>query len=659
MPSDYRSLHAVPLSRVKPAGWLRGQLQRQRDGLTGHLEVAGFPFNTEGWRAENLPVSDIVGKSWWPYEQVAYWVDGMTRCGHLLGDDALVAKARRQTLFVLDHPDRDGYLGPDCLKGPMGDRYFHCNRWPHAVLFRALLAEYGATGRRAILRALARHYLGGGGDHSLGRNVLNVEIMVELHHLTRDARLLHAAESAYEAYQARYPDHDTALPRMLGDDPPRDHGVNYNEHAKLAAILYGATGRRRYLAASRNAFAKLARDHELAGGVPSSTEHLRGISSTAGYEICNIADYSWSLGHMLMLTGDAAYADTIERAVFNAAPGAVTKDFTALQYFSSANQVVADRRSNHHLHGTGSMHVSYRPRPGTECCPGNINRVFPNYAARMWMTDRNGGIAAVLHGPGEYRGPAGADRTPVRIVSDTDYPFRETLRFRFTCRTPVRFRFSFRIPGWCANASATLNGRPLKRRLAPATFASVTRTFRTGDELVLSLPMTVRIREWPEDGLSIERGPLVFALPVPARMRRDRTDPHASDAFPAWNLYPNGRWNVGIRKDAALVVREHPIGDNPWDPAQPPVTLELAGRSLPGWRLQTRKQIRRHTRDGVRIEQGPFIFTPPLPGPGARKRQGKRDLALTLVPYGSTLLRVAVFPRIGGDSPPARHTAVA
>ena len=80
-------------------GWLRRMLELQRHGLTGHLEVAGYPFNTHLWAGANIPIRS--GASWWPYEQTAYWVDGLTRCGHYLNDPELLAKSRQQIDYVL------------------------------------------------------------------------------------------------------------------------------------------------------------------------------------------------------------------------------------------------------------------------------------------------------------------------------------------------------------------------------------------------------------------------------------------------------------------------------------------------------------------------------------------------------------------------------
>ncbi len=64
---SYASLCELPLSAITPQGWLRCYLEKQRDGLTGHLEVAGFPFNSEGWAADC--VDAIHGDGWWPYSK--------------------------------------------------------------------------------------------------------------------------------------------------------------------------------------------------------------------------------------------------------------------------------------------------------------------------------------------------------------------------------------------------------------------------------------------------------------------------------------------------------------------------------------------------------------------------------------------------------------
>lgn len=38
-------------TQITPEDWLKELLSRQRDGLTGNIEVAGYPYNTSMWAA--------------------------------------------------------------------------------------------------------------------------------------------------------------------------------------------------------------------------------------------------------------------------------------------------------------------------------------------------------------------------------------------------------------------------------------------------------------------------------------------------------------------------------------------------------------------------------------------------------------------------------
>lgn len=107
---------------------------------------------------------------------------------------------------------------------------------------------------------------------------------------------------------------------------------------------------------------------------------------------------------MLMATGDVKWADKMESAVYNAALGAINKDFKALQYFSSPNQLLATEKSSMAPYGEeGLSRQAYRPGFDVECCSGNVHRMFPNYISRMWMNGDEHEIVAALYGPSEYR----------------------------------------------------------------------------------------------------------------------------------------------------------------------------------------------------------------------------------------------------------------
>ena len=380
----YGQFKSIPANAITPKGWLRQYLIVQKNGLTGHLENAGYPFNTVGWAADSIPGNKSIEK-WWPYEQNAYWVDGMMRCGLLLNDTFLLNKARKSIYYVLAHPDSTGFLGPKFLKpNDEGDR------WVYVVFFRAWMAEYEATHNPAILAAIKKHYLGDRFPHTGIRESINAEIVLWAYAESKDTALLNFAKEIYKNSNELNKNSMVSDVAFLKDDIAVEHGVTYLEKSKLGAILYLSTGDSTYLKPSIAAFKKLDKYHMLIDGVNVSSEHIQIPTTQESHEICDISDYTWNISYLLKATGDAAYADKIERAAFNAAPGSVTKDFKALQYFSAPNQVIASRKS-FIRDGGGSMR--YAPNPGTECCPGNVNRMMPNFAINAWMTDGKGGLA--------------------------------------------------------------------------------------------------------------------------------------------------------------------------------------------------------------------------------------------------------------------------
>ena len=648
----FAKFYEVPLSDIQPEGWLRVYLEKQRDGLTGHLEAAGFPFDTPGWAAPRV-AHHARYSGWWPYEQTGYWVDGIIRCGHLLRDEFLTAKALRSIDYVLENADEDGYLGPDFMKDPADN-----NRWPHAVFFRALMAHESAARDARVVPALLKHYLSGTAPHTFWRNVCNVEVVLWAYERSGDRLLLEHAIQAFQGYNELFPEADAAMANLLKDKPASEHGVTYNETAKLGAILYSYTGDEDYLEASIHAYQKIDKYHMLVDGVCSSTEKLTTTDPLDSHETCDIADYTWSVGYLLMATGLAEYADKVERACFNAAPGAVRSDFKGLQYFSCPNQVIADASSNHNRMYRGFPWMSYRPNPGTECCPGEVNRIMPNFAARMWMSDGEGGVVAALYGPGRLTTGVGPDAQKVTIVQQTDYPFSEQINFLIQTEAPVEFTLWLRVPEWCTRPSLEINGQPVELELEPGRFFPLRRKFAAGDRIRLHLPMELAIQRWPLDGISVERGPLVYALKIEEDWQIDPAEERATPDFPAWNLYPRSDWNYALALDLEnfkdeIEIIHHPVGRDPWRLEAAPLELRVPARQIRDWEIERFETIESQYwgADGFRAneKQGEFAFTPQLPDPETLPERLEETVEMvTLVPYGCTHLRVTIFPHASG-----------
>ena len=161
--------------KIRPLGILSELLETQMNGLTGHIENAGFPFDRIWW-GKNETQEKNENPQWWVYEQTAYWLDGFTRCAILLEDECALRRAEKIIYSVINNPNSDGYLGPQALKETDG-----WNRWPHTVFFRACMALYEQNNDVKLLHALTEHYLGGSARHDKLRDITNIEIMLWLY----------------------------------------------------------------------------------------------------------------------------------------------------------------------------------------------------------------------------------------------------------------------------------------------------------------------------------------------------------------------------------------------------------------------------------------------------------------------------------------------
>ena len=628
------SFHEGMLRTVKTHGWLKELLQRQHDGLTGHPEALSYPYNSCLWAGEISRSDETYGDNWWRYEQTAYYTEGLLKLGYELNDPAMVAKAEEGIEYTLKHPGDTGILGNSTLEGIT---------WPMSVFFRVLQAKYEHDGDERIPTALEKHYLNftpadlAGGIVG-GRNIMSVEGILWTYGKTGNAKLLQLAEDAW-AYQDCFAVDETAI---TSDEPFYMHSVTFCEMLKLPLLLYAYTGKTRYLDLAMTAVRKLERESMLPDGVPTSAEFLYGNRVEVSHETCDIVDYTWTLGHFLQVTGQAEWADKIERAIYNAGLGAITKDFRSLQYFSSLNQFIATGKSNHNLYKHGSTWMAYRPTHETECCSGNVNRMLPNFVGRMWMTDTEGGAVAALYGPS-----SAAFSTPegdVEIECDTDYPADGQIVFHVKSANPdASIPFTLRIPAWCEGATLEVNGKAVNLALTSGTFVRLPQPVKHSDEIVLNLPMQLQKQTLEGQGVYFERGPLLYAYAIPQQMSEDLEEyecmhgkkPESPD-FKCWNITPTGAWNYAYADDGKEFDETVAGGE------KEPYFFDK--HSTPAYVIPVKP---------IKWELDENRYTPALPEQGHLELLSDEATTIGLVPYASTELRLTVFPDVDAQPLPS------
>lgn len=611
-------LQDIGIEGMKAEGWMKEALTTQRNGLTGHIQVAGAPFDKEGWGDATQKKMD----RWEDFEQTGYWADGALRCGYLIDDPELTQRVKEWIDFQIDHPKEDGFIGPE----------LH-NLWPHVVFFRVIMAEYSRNPSPKIIKALSNHYKNAARSQTLiktggpewdfnERTMLHIEMLCWLYQQTNDAFFIEKAENTYKAFCSRKS--PFTMQAFLSDEVPIVHSVSSFETLKIPVILYINTGKKEYLDAAIHGIQKVYKYHGLADGIPSGNEAHDGNMPNEVHETCCVSDAQWALGYFLQATGDVQWADLMEKICFNAAFSVVWKDFKSLQYYSSPNQVIAKNNSSFCMYVGGQDRMAYRIAYGPACCNGNMNRMIPLFCSRQWMKKGDNGIVAAMYAPSSFTTKLKGSKNEITIQEETNYPFEETIRFRMKMKRSTPFSFWLRIPQWCKGASITVNGQAADIVCKAGTFVEVQRKFSDGDIIELKLPMKAKSVSMPYDGVAFERGPLVFSLNVKAQEEITETRELDGIKFQSRILTPLSEWNYAPVDTENIEVVNSNDYSNIWNPETTPVRLKVKAVTVTNWQLY---------RDN---------FTPYMP---SVIRKGEEKV-IELVPVGTTVLRMTVFPDI-------------
>ena len=628
-------LYPLPLTSVKPRGWLKRQLRIQADGVTGKLDEFWKDLNANsGWLGGT-------GEDW---ERGPYYMDGLVPLAYLLDDPRLIAKANKWVDWTLAHQRADGYIGP-----AKNDAW-----WSRMIMMKVLIQHYEATGDKRVLplmRKYAAYHLANARAKPLtewakyrwGDEVLG---LLWLYNRTGDAKTLELARVMHDqgfdwrGFFADFKFTGKTTRRELGlndnmqnntDVALSVHGVNNGMALKTEAVWSQLSGDAADKQASLDMLEKLERYHGLPNGMFSGDEHLAGTHPSQGVETCAVVETMYSLEHLISLTGDTALADRLERIAFNALPGAFTGDMGAHQYDQQPNQIRADRAPRQwSTNGDDSNVFGFEPWFG--CCTANQHQGFPKFAANLWMANADEGLAAIAYAPSEVNTFVG-DGVRVRITEETEYPFRPNINLRIDPARAIRFPLDLRIPAWAEGAKVSVNGVAQKEVKAGA-FHRIARTWQAGDRVELVFPLRTRTSTWFNDSVAVERGPLIFSLKIGEDIRRaskntnNPAPPEAAD----YDIKPTTPWNYGLVVpetgfDASVRVVEKPIGAFPFTAAGAPVELRVPARRVSEWKEE-------------------------LNSAGAPPRSPVTSRAaletVTLIPYGAAKLRITAFPRIGG-----------
>jgi DUF1680 family protein len=205
-----------------------------------------------------------------------------------------------------------------------------------------------------------------------------------------------------------------------------------------------------------------------------------------------IASLHWNW-RMLLVTGEARFADQFERALYNGFNAGLSLDGGGYSYVNPLH--VRD----------GHRGTVRQPWFACACCPPNVMRTLASLHHYLATSD-DGGVQIHQYASGRIG--------DLRVT--TDYPWDGRVEVEATAGGEEPWALDLRVPAWAAGARLTVNGEELDPP-APG-YARVERAWRVGDRVTLELPLEPRLTaphprvDAVRGCLAIERGPLVYCI---------------------------------------------------------------------------------------------------------------------------------------------------
>lgn len=194
--------------------------------------------------------------------------------------------------------------------------------------------------------------------------------------------------------------------------------------------------------------------------------------------------------YLMRMTAEPRYGDSLERVLYNG--------------IGAANDVQADGSTFYYSDYVAGAHKGYHGDKWP-CCSGTWPQVIVDYLVSMYFHDDSKNIYVNLYAPSELKWD------DLTLTQTTDYPDAERVSFKMTLGKPRNFTIHFRIPAWTASPAISVNGEA--QTATPGTFAKITRTWRDGDKVELTIPLMQRMQAIEPETPNIVaelRGPVVY-----------------------------------------------------------------------------------------------------------------------------------------------------
>ncbi len=635
-----RAQHLVklPVSSIKPGGWLLKSLELQRDGLTGQLGdiSAWLTKKNNAWLNKD-------GTGDWGWEEMPYWLKGYANIGYVLNDKKIIDESMVWINGTLNSQRDNGDFGPYVIRKTTGKR----DLWAQMLMLFVLQSYYEYSHDVRVIAHMTKYFkwqlaipdndfLTDYWENSRGGD--NLYSVYWLYNITKEPWLLDLAAKV----------HRNTANWKLKNWLPNWHNVNIAQCFREPATYYMQSGDPTDLQASYDNQNFIREMYgQVPGGMFGSDENSRKgyVDPRQAVETCGMVEQMSSDEIMLRITGDTFWAENCEDVAFNTFPASFMPDYRSLRYLTAPNMVASDSKNHNPGIDNPGPYLMMNPF-SSRCCQHNHTSGWVYYAENLWMATPDNGLAAIFYSDSEVDAIV-ADGAEVSIQQQTHYPFEEQVRMKLAMTRPVAFPLYLRIPKWCENPMIKINDKEVGVVPLPGKYVKITGTWKNNDRITLGLPMKVKARTWEKNknSVSINYGPLTFSLKINEKYIRfdskataqydskwqENTD---QSKWPSFEIQPDSPWNFGLPAEAlarvgmagnfTIIRKPWPADNFPFTLAAVPIELRAKGKKIPGWTID---------QYGLcgELPQSPVSTNQPME-------------EITLVPMGAARLRISAFP---------------
>jgi uncharacterized protein len=283
------------------------------------------------------------------------------------------------------------------------------------------------------------------------------------------------------------------------------HAYSYVNSLSSAMQAYLTLASDKHLRAVRDAFDMLKAQSFATGGwgpdeqlrAPDSDDLFASLTNThSSFETpCGSYAHFKLTRYLLRVTRDSLYGDSMERVMYNTVLGAkpLLPDGSTFYY------------SDYNFRG----HTSYK-HDHWPCCSGTLPQVAADYRINIYLRGPQA-VYVNLYVASTLRWSEGD--AALSLTQEGDYPFEERIAFTLTSSQPTEQTLHFRIPAWAQGAEIFVNGMRQPGLAIPGQFATIRRTWKTGDRVELELPLKMRLEPIDArhtDTVAQLRGPVVL-----------------------------------------------------------------------------------------------------------------------------------------------------